>query len=150
MAYGPKIIQHFENPQNVGRLDVTKPNVGVGLSGSPSCGDVMQIFLEVDDNNIVTDAKMKIYGCGSAVSAASRLTEIVKGMSLTEASEIKNNTIAEDLALPPIKWHCSVLAEDCIQQAIADLKSKQKSNTKITEESLGKWNPAEKDYGQEF
>ncbi len=136
MAYSDKVIDHYENPRNVGKLDKTSPNVGIGLVGAPSCGDVMQLSIEVDDNNVITDAKFRTYGCGSAIASSSLLTEWVKGKTLSEAEEIKNTEIVEELALPPVKIHCSVLAEDSIKAAIADLKSKQKKP-----DSFGKWNP---------
>ena len=133
MAYSDKVIEHFENPRNVGKLDKTKPNVGTGLVGAPACGDVLKLMIEVDDNDIITDAKFTTYGCGSAIASSSLLTEWVKGKSLTEASLIKNTEIADELALPPIKIHCSVLAEDAIKAALADYKGKQ--------ETMGKWQP---------
>ena len=132
----------YENPRNVGKLDKDSPNVGTGLVGAPACGDVLKLMIEVDDNDKIIDAKFTTYGCGSAIASSSLLTEWVKGKTLTEASLIKNTEIAEELALPPIKIHCSVLAEDSIKQAIADLKGKQ--------EALGKWNPEENDHGKEF
>ena len=133
MAYSDKVLEHYENPRNVGKLDKTKPNVGHGMVGAPACGDVMSLMIEIDDNDIITDAKFKTYGCGSAIASSSLLTEWVKGKSLTEASLIKNTDIADELALPPVKIHCSVLAEDAISAAIQDIKGKQ--------ESLGKWSP---------
>ena len=142
MAYSDKVLDHYENPRNVGKLDKDSPNVGHGMVGAPACGDVLSLMIEVDDNDKIIDAKFKTYGCGSAIASSSLLTEWVKGKTLTEASLIKNTEIADELALPPIKIHCSVLAEDSIKQAIADLKGKQ--------ESLGKWNPEENDHGKEF
>jgi len=133
MAYSDKVLDHYENPRNVGKLDKTKPNVGHGMVGAPACGDVMSLMIEIDDNDIITDAKFKTYGCGSAIASSSLLTEWVKGKSLTEASLIKNSDIADELALPPVKIHCSVLAEDAITAAIQDIKGKQ--------ESSGKWTP---------
>ena len=124
MAYSNQVMDHYENPRNVGKLDKTKSNVGHGMVGAPACGDVMSLMIEVDDNDIITDAKFKTYGCGSAIASSSLLTEWVKGKSLTEASLIKNSDIAEELALPPVKIHCSVLAEDAITAAIDDFKSK--------------------------
>ena len=142
MAYSDKVLDHYENPRNVGSLDKDSPNVGTGMVGAPACGDVMKLMIEVDNDNKIIDAKFKTYGCGSAIASSSLLTEWVKGKSLTEASLIKNTEIVEELALPPVKVHCSVLAEDAIKTAIADLKGKQ--------ESLGKWNPEENDQGKEF
>ena len=133
MAYSDKVIEHYENPRNVGKLDKDSPNVGHGMVGAPACGDVLSLMIEVDDNDIITDAKFKTYGCGSAIASSSLLTEWVKGKSLTEASLIKNTDIADELALPPVKIHCSVLAEDAISAAIQDIKGKQ--------ESSGKWSP---------
>ena len=133
MAYSDKVLDHYENPRNVGSLDKDSPNVGTGMVGAPACGDVMKLQIQVDDNNIITDAKFKTYGCGSAIASSSLLTEWVKGRTLDEATQIKNTDIAEELALPPVKIHCSVLAEDAIKTAIADLKGKQ--------ESEGTWTP---------
>ena len=133
MAYSDKVLDHYENPRNVGSLDKEDIHVGTGMVGAPACGDVMKLQIKVDDNNIITDAKFKTYGCGSAIASSSLLTEWVKGKTLDEATEIKNTDIAEELALPPVKIHCSVLAEDAIKTAIADLKGKQ--------ESQGKWSP---------
>tara|TARA_R100001509_G_scaffold144465_1_gene100736 strand:+ start:139 stop:546 length:408 start_codon:yes stop_codon:yes gene_type:complete len=133
MAYSDKVLDHYENPRNVGSLDKDDIHVGTGMVGAPACGDVMKLQIKVDDNNIITDAKFKTYGCGSAIASSSLLTEWVKGRTLDEATEIKNTDIAEELALPPVKIHCSVLAEDAIKTAIADLKGKQ--------ESSGKWSP---------
>ena len=133
MAYSDKVLDHYENPRNVGSLDKEDINVGTGMVGAPACGDVMKLQIKVDDNNIITDAKFKTYGCGSAIASSSLLTEWVKGKTLDEATEIKNTDIAEELALPPVKIHCSVLAEDAIKTAIADLKGKQ--------ESEGTWTP---------
>ena len=142
MAYSDKVLDHYENPRNVGSLDKDSPNVGTGMVGAPACGDVMKLMIEVDNDNKIIDAKFKTYGCGSAIASSSLLTEWVKGKTLTEASLIKNTEIVEELALPPVKVHCSGLAEDAIKTAIADLKGKQ--------ESLGKWNPEENDHGKEF
>ena len=133
MAYGNKIIDHYEHPRNIGTLDKNNPNVGTGLVGAPACGDVMKLMIQVDDDDKIIDAKFKTYGCGSAIASSSLLTEWVKGKTLAEASEIKNTEIEEELALPPVKIHCSVLAEDSIRAAIADIKGKQ--------ESVGKWQP---------
>ena len=123
MAYSEKVIDHYENPRNVGSLDKKDSNVGTGMVGAPACGDVMQI--KVVDNGIIEDAKFKTYGCGSAIASSSLITEWVKGKSLEEAGAIKNSQIAEELELPPVKVHCSILAEDAIKAAIADYKAKQ-------------------------
>ena len=124
MAYSDAVIDHYENPRNVGNLDKDAKNVGTGMVGAPACGDVMKLQIQVEDG-VITDAKFKTYGCGSAIASSSLLTEWVKGRTLEQASEIKNTDIAEELALPPVKIHCSVLAEDAIKAAIADLQSKQ-------------------------
>ncbi len=124
MAYGEKVLDHYENPRNVGVLDKDAKNVGTGMVGAPACGDVMRLQIQVDDNGVIEDAKFKTYGCGSAIASSSLLTEWVKGKTLDEAAEIKNVDIAEELALPPVKIHCSVLAEDAIKAAISDIKSK--------------------------
>ena len=124
MAYSDKLIDHFENPRNVGSLDKHDPDVGTGLVGAPACGDVMRLQIQINDDGVIEDAKFKTYGCGSAIASSSLLTEWVKGKTLDEASEIKNTDIAEELALPPVKIHCSVLAEDAIKAAINDIKSK--------------------------
>jgi nitrogen fixation NifU-like protein len=124
MAYGEKVMDHYENPRNVGVLDKDDKNVGTGMVGAPACGDVMRLQIKVDGKGVIEDAKFKTYGCGSAIASSSLLTEWVKGKTLDEASQIKNSDIAEELALPPVKVHCSVLAEDAIKAAIADLKSK--------------------------
>ena len=123
MAYSDKVIDHYENPRNVGKMDPKDPNVGTGMVGAPACGDVMKLQIEVVDD-IIKDAKFKTYGCGSAIASSSLLTEWVKGKSLNEAHEIKNVEIAEELALPPVKIHCSVLAEDAIKAAISDYNGK--------------------------
>ena len=133
MAYSDKVLDHYENPRNVGTMDKEDINVGTGMVGAPACGDVMKLQIKVDENDVITDACFKTYGCGSAIASSSLLTEWVKGKSLTEASLIKNTDIADELALPPVKIHCSVLAEDAITAAIADIKGKQ--------ESSGKWTP---------
>jgi nitrogen fixation NifU-like protein len=125
MAYSDKVLDHYENPRNVGTFDGDE-NVGTGMVGAPACGDVMKLQIKVSDDGIIEDAKFKTYGCGSAIASSSLLTEWVKGKSLTEASLIKNTDIAEELALPPVKIHCSVLAEDAISAAINDYKSKKK------------------------
>ena len=126
MAYSEKVLDHYENPRNVGSFEKGDDEVGTGMVGAPACGDVMRLQIEVDSENKITDCKFKTYGCGSAIASSSLLTEWVKGKSLTEASLIKNTDIAEELALPPVKIHCSVLAEDAISAAIEDYKSKKK------------------------
>jgi nitrogen fixation NifU-like protein len=119
MAYSEKVLDHYENPRNVGVFDKDEEGIGTGMVGAPACGDVMRLQIKVEDN-VITDAKFKTYGCGSAIASSSLLTEWVKGMTLEEASDIKNTDVAEELALPPVKVHCSVLAEDCIKEAIAN------------------------------
>ncbi|PKO91928.1 MAG: Fe-S cluster assembly scaffold IscU [Betaproteobacteria bacterium HGW-Betaproteobacteria-1] len=125
MAYSDKVLDHYENPRNVGTLDKNDPHVGTGMVGAPACGDVMKLQIKVNDSGIIEDAKFKTYGCGSAIASSSLVTEWLKGKSLDEAAQIKNSAIAEELALPPVKIHCSVLAEDAIKAAVADLKAKQ-------------------------
>ena len=124
MAYGKKVLDHYENPRNVGVLDKDANNVGTGMVGAPACGDVMRLQIQVNDDGVIEEAKFKTYGCGSAIASSSLLTEWVKGKTLDEASQIKNTEIVEKLELPPVKIHCSVLAEDAIKAAINDLKSK--------------------------
>lgn len=124
MAYSEKVIDHVENPRNVGSLDKNDPNVATGMVGAPACGDVMKLQIKVSDDGIIEDAKFKTYGCGSAIASSSLVTEWVKGKSLEEAGEIKNTDITAELELPPVKIHCSILAEDAIQAAIADYKKK--------------------------
>ena len=124
MAYSDKVLDHYENPRNVGSFDKGDTSVGTGMVGAPACGDVMKLQIKVNDNGIIEDARFKTYGCGSAIASSSLLTEWVKGKSLEEASQIKNSQIAEELALPPVKVHCSVLAEDAIKAAISDFKQK--------------------------
>ncbi|KGK00358.1 Fe-S cluster assembly scaffold IscU [Thalassotalea sp. ND16A] len=124
MAYSEKVIDHYENPRNVGSFDKNDPSVATGMVGAPACGDVMKLQLKIDDQGIIEDAKFKTYGCGSAIASSSLVTEWVKGKSIDEASEIKNTAIAEELALPPVKIHCSILAEDAIKAAIEDYKAK--------------------------
>ena len=126
MAYSEKVIDHYENPRNVGKLDDKDKNVGTGMVGAPACGDVMRLQIQVNNEGIIEDAKFKTYGCGSAIASSSLLTEWVKGKNIDEAEQIKNTTIAEELALPPVKIHCSVLAEDAIKAAIQDVKEKRK------------------------
>ena len=133
MAYSDKVLDHYENPRNVGALDKDDPSVGTGMVGAPACGDVMKLQIKVGDDGIIEDAKFKTYGCGSAIASSSLLTEWVKGQTLDNVEKIKNSDIAEELALPPVKIHCSVLAEDAIKTAIADYKGKQ--------EAMGKWQP---------
>ena len=123
MAYSDKVLDHYENPRNVGSMDKSLPTVGTGMVGAPACGDVMKLQINVEDGRI-TDAKFKTYGCGSAIASSSLVTELLKGKTLDEATAIKNTDIVEELALPPVKIHCSVLAEDAIKSAIADYKSK--------------------------
>ena len=127
MAYSEKVIDHYEHPRNVGVLDKEAKNVGTGMVGAPACGDVMRLQIQVNDLGVIEDAKFKTYGCGSAIASSSLLTEWVKGKTLDEAREIKNSQIAEELALPPVKVHCSVLAEDAIKAAIADFQSKRRA-----------------------
>ena len=124
MAYSEKVIDHYENPRNVGKLDKNDANVGTGMVGAPACGDVMQLQIRVSDDGIIQDARFKTYGCGSAIASSSLVTEWVKGKSLDEAMGIRNTQIAEELALPPVKIHCSVLAEDAIKAAVADYRKK--------------------------
>ncbi|MBL6685513.1 MAG: Fe-S cluster assembly scaffold IscU [Methylophilaceae bacterium] len=126
MAYSNKVLDHYENPRNVGSLDKEDPNVGTGMVGAPACGDVMKLQIKVSDAGLIEDAKFKTYGCGSAIASSSLVTEWLKGKTIDEAAEIKNSAIAEELELPPVKIHCSVLAEDAIKAAVADLKSKKK------------------------
>ncbi|AQA19681.1 Fe-S cluster assembly scaffold IscU [Halioglobus japonicus] len=125
MAYSDKVLDHYENPRNVGKLDASDESVGTGMVGAPACGDVMRLQIKVDDNGVIEDAKFKTYGCGSAIASSSLLTEWVKGKNLDEAEQIKNTEIAEELALPPVKIHCSVLAEDAIKAAVKDLREKR-------------------------
>ncbi|WP_392552051.1 Fe-S cluster assembly scaffold IscU [Orbus wheelerorum] len=125
MAYSNKVVDHYENPRNVGSFDKNDPNVGSGMVGAPACGDVMRLQIKVNESGIIEDAKFKTYGCGSAIASSSLVTEWIKGKSLDEAGAIKNTDIAEELALPPVKIHCSILAEDAIKAAIDDYKSKK-------------------------
>jgi len=125
MAYSDKVLEHYENPRNVGKLDEKSSNVGTGMVGAPACGDVMRLQIQINDDGVIEDAKFKTYGCGSAIASSSLLTEWVKGKTLKQAAEIKNSEIAEELALPPVKIHCSVLAEDAIKAAISDIRTKQ-------------------------
>jgi len=127
MAYSDKVLDHYENPRNVGSFDKDDASVGTGMVGAPACGDVMKLQIKVNDAGIIEEAKFKTYGCGSAIASSSLLTEWVKGKTLDEAHQIKNSDIAEELALPPVKIHCSVLAEDAIKAAISDYKEKRKA-----------------------
>jgi nitrogen fixation protein NifU and related proteins len=124
MAYSAEVLDHYENPRNVGSLDKTDPAVGTGMVGAPACGDVMKLQIRVDEDGIISDARFKTYGCGSAIASSSLVTEWVKGKTLDQAAEIKNTTIAQELALPPVKIHCSILAEDAIKAAIEDYRNK--------------------------
>ena len=133
MAYSDKVLDHYENPRNVGSFDKADPTVGTGMVGAPACGDVMKLQIKVGENGIIEDAKFKTYGCGSAIASSSLVTEMLKGRTLDEAQAIKNTSIVEELALPPVKIHCSVLAEDAIKAALADYQGKQ--------EAIGKWKP---------
>jgi nitrogen fixation NifU-like protein len=125
MAYSDKVIDHYENPRNVGKLDDADDSVGTGMVGAPACGDVMRLQIQVNDQGIIEDAKFKTYGCGSAIASSSLLTEWVKGKNLDEAASIKNTEIAQELSLPPVKIHCSVLAEDAIKAAVKNYRDKQ-------------------------
>ena len=125
MAYSSQVVDHYENPRNVGSFDKTDTDIGTGMVGAPACGDVMKLQIKVDEvTGVITDAKFKTYGCGSAIASSSLITEMVKGMTLDQAGSIKNSEIAEELALPPVKIHCSILAEDAIKAAVADYKEK--------------------------
>jgi len=129
MAYSEKVIDHYENPRNVGKLDDHDPNVGTGMVGAPACGDVMRLQIRINEQGVIEDAKFKTYGCGSAIASSSLLTEWVKGKTLEAAQQIRNTEIAEELALPPVKIHCSVLAEDAIKAAVTDLQGKRQGST---------------------
>jgi nitrogen fixation NifU-like protein len=131
MAYSEKLLDHYENPRNVGSLDKNDALVGTGMVGAPACGDVMKLQIRVNDDGIIEDAKFKTYGCGSAIASSSLVTEWVKGKTLDEALAIKNTQIAEELALPPVKIHCSILAEDAIKAAVADIKSKREASMDV-------------------
>jgi nitrogen fixation protein NifU and related proteins len=126
MAYSGKVIDHYENPRNVGSLDKEAPNVGTGLVGAPACGDVMKLQIQVSDAGVIEDAKFKTFGCGSAIASSSLATEWIKGMTLEQAMSVRNTQIVQELNLPPVKIHCSVLAEDAIKSAIADYRRKQR------------------------
>ena len=134
MAYGDKVLDHYENPRNVGTMDKSDPNVGTGLVGAPACGDVMRLQVKIGNDGKILDAKFKTFGCGSAIASSSLITEWVKGKSIDEALTIKNTQIAQELALPPVKIHCSVLAEDAIKAAIADWKKKREAEQKPAEQ----------------
>jgi len=134
MAYSDKVLDHYENPRNVGSFEKDDPSVGTGMVGAPACGDVMRLQIKVNENGIIEDARFKTYGCGSAIASSSLLTEWVKGKTLEEAQQIKNTQIAEELALPPVKVHCSVLAEDAIKAAISNYQENQ--NTASKKESI--------------
>lgn len=133
MAYSDKVIQHYENPQNVGTLDKEDPSVGTGLVGAPACGDVMRLQIRVSDDGVIEDAKFKTFGCGSAIASSSLATEWIKGKNIDEAATIKNSQIAEELNLPPVKIHCSVLAEDAIKSAIEDFRKKRAAQKALAE-----------------
>jgi nitrogen fixation NifU-like protein len=133
MAYSDKLLDHYENPRNVGTLNKDENDVGTGLVGAPACGDVMKLQIKVDEDGIIEDAKFKTFGCGSAIASSSLVTEWVKGKTVDEASEIKNTDIAQELALPPVKIHCSILAEDAIKAAISDYKSKKSLKSEAAE-----------------
>ena len=133
MAYSDKVIEHAENPRNVGTLDKDDPNVGTGLVGAPACGDVMRLQIKVNDEGVIIDAKFKTFGCGSAIASSSLATEWIKGKKVEEAEAIKNSDIVTELNLPPVKIHCSVLAEDAIKSAIADYRTKQAAKRSAAE-----------------
>ena len=128
MAYSDKVIDHYENPRNVGSFDKNDPTVGTGMVGAPACGDVMKLQIKVDEDGIIRDARFKTYGCGSAIASSSLVTEWVKGMHIDDASKLKNSEIAEELALPPVKIHCSILAEDAIKAAVNDYRNRHSTN----------------------
>ena len=134
MAYSDKVIDHYENPRNVGSFDKNEDGVATGMVGAPACGDVMKLQIKVGPDGIIQDAKFKTYGCGSAIASSSLVTEWVKGKSIDEAGQIKNTQIAEELALPPVKIHCSILAEDAIKAAIADYKAKHPADALVAEQ----------------
>lgn len=136
MAYSNQVIDHYENPRNVGSLDKSDPTVGTGMVGAPACGDVMKLQIKVDENGIIEDAKFKTYGCGSAIASSSLVTEWLKGKTLDQAGTIKNSAIAAELALPPVKIHCSILAEDAIKSAIEDYRRKQRE-TELNDNTVG-------------
>ncbi len=133
MAYSDKVVEHYENPRNVGAFDASDPEIGTGLVGAPACGDVMRLQIRVDDEGVIQDARFKTFGCGSAIASSSLATEWLKGKSLDEAATIHNSMIAEELSLPPVKIHCSVLAEDAIKSAIEDYKQKRAARQALSE-----------------
>jgi len=135
MAYSEKLLEHYENPRNVGTLDKDDPSVGTGLVGAPACGDVMRLQIKVSAEGVIEDARFKTFGCGSAIASSSLATEWIKGKSIDEAASIKNSQIAEELSLPPVKIHCSVLAEDAIKSAIEDYKAKRAARAALNAES---------------
>ena len=135
MAYSEKVIDHYENPRNVGKMDAEDPDVGTGMVGAPACGDVMRLQLRITDEGIIEDAKFKTFGCGSAIASSSLVTEWVKGKTVDQAMTISNKDVARELALPPVKIHCSVLAEDAIKAAIADFKKKRESRQQKQQET---------------
>ncbi|HYO96023.1 MAG TPA: Fe-S cluster assembly scaffold IscU [Polyangiaceae bacterium] len=135
MAYSEKVIEHYENPRNVGAMDKEDPSVGTGLVGAPACGDVMRLQIRVSDEGVIEDAKFKTFGCGSAIASSSLATEWIKGKTIDEAATIKNSHIAEELSLPPVKIHCSVLAEDAIKSAIEDYRKKREARKALQQES---------------
>ena len=135
MAYSDKVLDHYENPRNVGSFDKGDPSIGTGMVGAPACGDVMKLQIKVNDQGVIEDARFKTYGCGSAIASSSLLTEWVKGKTLDQAAQIKNTQIAEELALPPVKIHCSVLAEDAIKAAISDYRKKQGTKGAVVADS---------------
>lgn len=135
MAYSEKVIEHYENPRNVGAMDKEDPSVGTGLVGAPACGDVMRLQIRVSDEGVIEDAKFKTFGCGSAIASSSLATEWIKGKTIDEAATIKNSHIAEELSLPPVKIHCSVLAEDAIKSAIEDYRKKREARKSLQQES---------------
>lgn len=137
MAYSDKVIDHYERPRNVGRMDEDAGNVGTGMVGAPACGDVMRLQIQVNENGVIEDAKFKTYGCGSAIASSSLLTEWVKGKTIDEAEQIRNTAIAEELALPPVKIHCSVLAEDAIKAAVRNIREKRGQLTEGKEDATG-------------
>lgn len=137
MAYSSKVIEHYENPRNVGTLDKEDPSVGTGLVGAPACGDVMRLQIKVNDTGVIEDARFKTFGCGSAIASSSLATEWIKGKSVDEAATLKNSQIAEELNLPPVKIHCSVLAEDAIKSAIEDYKKKRAAEKALSRPEAG-------------
>jgi nitrogen fixation NifU-like protein len=134
MAYSDQVVDHYENPRNVGKLDKNDPTVGTGLVGAPACGDVLQLQIKVE-NDVITDAKFKTYGCGSAIASSSLVTEWLRGKTLEQAGQIKNTEIAQELALPPVKIHCSILAEDAIKAALADYTNKQNESQPVADQT---------------